>query len=763
MKRYIFRTIFILLVLLITTIYLIGCKENIDDDNDTPDYIYYPDDSQFPLPTGAAWSDNITVAGEMFYFTTMPDEYEEAEFMSNSIYSSEINFHNVSKLPNYSVKNDIPIDAEEGYTRIQEMIVDEAGNIWVAERGEYYYFPDDIAENDPERWHSRIIVKSLIRVRELDNTGAEVSAFDVSNTFANIEFFNVTAFAIDSNGLFYIGSSKSIYVFDNNGNHLFTTDVDWVERLINTPDGAVASLGWAGSVRALFVIDVSQRGIGETINLPIGANRVFSGNDEFSFIFTGDVGIYAIDNITGNVILLLNWMDSNRIYDDLNNITLLSDERIFTTHRNRNSDSSVLAITIFSRVPHIERPDITVLTLATFNFHHDMWNAVVEFNNTSTTHRIEVKDYSGSNPGEITIGDDYWAGLMRLSTEIITGNAPDIIDVSRLPVNQYIARGLLLDLYPLIDADPDLNRTDFLPSILRNIEVDGGLYRIFPFFFIDTMVGNPSRIGSYPGWNIDEFVAVVNANRDLDFPFGMGFTKQELLFTLVLYNIDSFIDWHTGTVFFDSDEFISILEFANTLPDTFHWGDDITDVGLMRSGQQIIRGTSLTNFNEYLMYQALFGGELVFKGFPEENRNGNTIGPSTSFAITTNCSDVEGAWSFIRSFLMPEWQDDHYSMGFPTNQHAFDIRLQEAIEGSDRNPVSMGWEDFTVRWTPLTPEDVDLILALIDSLHGTVGRDQALFDIISEDAARYFNGQATARDAARVIQNRISLYVSEAS
>ncbi|MDR2590378.1 MAG: hypothetical protein LBC71_05270 [Oscillospiraceae bacterium] len=761
MKNYTLRIVLVLLVLSVISISIIGCSRD-SDNNETPDYVYDPDVTQFPLPEGVAWIDNITISEEMIYFTAMPIGYEVEPFVVQSIYSMNIDGSNVRMLPNYSIEINIPTDAEDGYTHIRGLTTDENGNIWVAEQGEYFYFPEGIAD-DEERWRSRIVVLDFVHVRKLDNNGAEISSIDISQISTYRDFHNITAFAVDGNGLFYIGSGSSVYIFANNGNLLFSVDVGQVERLVNTPDGKVAHLGWVGPVRALSIIDVQTRELGETINLSGNANKAFSGNEEFSFIFTNSEGLYVIDTETGDIIQILSWMDSNLLHEGLDNITLLSDGRILATNRNRNREGSDYEIIILSRVPNIERPDITVLTLATFNFQHDMWNAVVEFNNTSTTHRIEVTDYSGSNPGEITFGDDYWAGLMRLSTEIITGNAPDIIDVSRLPVNQYIARGLLLDLYPLIDSDPDLNRTDFLPSILRNIEVDGGLYRIFPFFFIDTMVGNPSRIGSYPGWNIDEFVAVVTANRDLDFPFGMGFTKQELLFTLVLYNMDSFIDWHTGTVSFDSDEFISILEFANTLPDTFFWDDEITDVGLMRSGQQIIRGTSLTNLNEYLMYQALFGGELVFKGFPEENRNGSTIGPSTSFAITTNCSDVEGAWSFIRTFLMEEWQDDNYWMGFPTNQHAFNIRLDEAIEGSNRNPVSMGWEDFTVRWTPLTPEDVDLILELFDSLHGTVGRDQTLLNIIREDAARYFNGQATAREAARVIQNRASTYVSEGS
>jgi len=33
--------------------------------------------------------------------------------------------------------------------------------------------------------------------------------------------------------------------------------------------------------------------------------------------------------------------------------------------------------------------------------------------------------------------------------------------------------------------------------------------------------------------------------------------------------------------------------------------------------------------------------------------------PGTSFAITSKCNDVDGAWAFIRTFLMDDWQYEH--------------------------------------------------------------------------------------------------------
>ena len=39
--------------------------------------------------------------------------------------------------------------------------------------------------------------------------------------------------------------------------------------------------------------------------------------------------------------------------------------------------------------------------------------------------------------------------------------------------------------------------------------------------------------------------------------------------------------------------------------------------------------------------------------------------------------------------------------------------------------------------------------------------DEALFDIIQEEAAAYFTGQKSAQDVASIIQSRAQLYVNE--
>ena len=763
MKRTLLRLLPVFTAVLMVITALAGCLSSSGDDPETPEFVFMPDVMPFPMPEGVAWIDNITVTEESVFFTAMNEWDENAPtFQFSNIYAMNLDGSDVRALPHYNAGIEIPAEAEDGNIQIYALSITDSGDIWVAERGEFFYFPDDIDDDDWERWNARIMVKDFTRVRKLDNTGAEVLSIDISHIPAGHDWFHISAFTIDADNNIYIGAEPKIYVFDSEGRALFDLDVDWVEGFVNMQDGSVAYSGWGNRGRELSIIDVAGKRIGNTIEFPdnINAGNFYSGNDEYSVVFTNGTGLYGIEAETGEVTLLLNWLDSDMSVDGLGNITFLSDGRILVTSQQWNNIGVNHEIIFLTKTPYSELPERTVLTLATFHLDWDIRSAIVQFNRTSTTHRIQVTDYA-----EFNTGDDWQEGLTRLSAEIISGNVPDILDVSNLPFNQYVARDLFIDLYTLIDSDPDLNRSDFVESVLRATEINGGLYKVFPFFSVATMIGNPSVVGSYPGWNMEEFKAVIATNPNADYPLGQGLTNMNLLQVLFMFNMNDYVNWNDGTVHFDSDEFVALLEYANTLPDDYDWDnfEHISEVELILSGRQIIGAINMHDFDDYQMYSALFGGDLVFKGLPAENRNGFSLNARTGFAITSKCRDIDGAWSFLRTFLLEDWQSERTWQGLPVNKNVFDRMVSEAMKENEYGKTTMGWDSFTIEMEPLTQADVDKIMAVLDSINGSVGQDEVIWNIISESASNFFNGTMTVQDAVRVIQNRASIYVAEQS
>jgi hypothetical protein len=169
----------------------------------------------------------------------------------------------------------------------------------------------------------------------------------------------------------------------------------------------------------------------------------------------------------------------------------------------------------------------------------------------------------------------------------------------------------------------------------------------------------------------------------------------------------------------------------------------------------------LGDFTSIQMYQAMFGGEIVFKGFPTESGNGNSLNINSGLSITTRASDRDGAWEFIRGTLMTGWQNENVSWQFPTNKASFDRVIQEA---KTRDGGSIGWgRGMMIDLTPISQAEIDHVMDLINSIQGVSSYDEALMNIVNEGASDFFSGRSSAQDAARIIQNRASIYVAEQS
>ena len=760
MKRTVVSLIIVLIAAMMVTALSTGCNSDSGNGFETPEFVYLPEIIPFPMPEGIEWIDNITVSDDYLYFTAY--EWDENDpFSTVDIYKMDLSGSNMKKLQDYKAVDEYPEDAENGNVQIYSISIDSDGNIWITERGEFYRMPEDANDGDDdywEWWNSRIIVEEFTRVRKLNDMGVELFSFDIGHMFAGSDWYHIRDFAIDADDNIYIGVDTTIHVFDNEGKALFTLDVQYVESLVKLQDGSVAHMGWGARGRDLSKISVSGKSFDGSIEVPNNANDVYPGNDEYSLLFSNNIGLYGTETESGETVLLLSWTDSDITLEGMGAISLLPDGRILILSQTWNNEGSFHELIFLTKTPYSEMPERIDLRLATYHLDWNIRSAIVQFNRTSTTHRIHVTDYS-----EFSTEEDWQAGLNRLSAEIIAGNVPDILDVTNLPFNQYVANDLLMDLYPLIDADPNLSRSDFMESALRATEINGGLYKVFPTFSIVTMMGNPEIVGSYPGWNMDEFIAVLNNNPSADFPLGQGFTKYAFLQALVMFKMDEYVDWDTGKVNFESSDFISLLEFANTLPDDFDWDNYVSEPELIAAGRQIIASTSFSNFDDYQMYKAIFGGDIVFKGLPAENRNGYSLVTHTGFSITNKCKDVDGAWEFLRTFINEDWINENVWRGIPALKGSFDNSIKKAMTEDEHGSRSMGWNGFMLELKPLIQADIDMIKALVDSASGAVGQDDALWTIINECATDFFNGKSSAQDAARVIQNRASIYVSEQS
>ena len=510
--------------------------------------------------------------------------------------------------------------------------------------------------------------------------------------------------------------------------------------------------------------------------------NILPGNDVYAYFFMDNGNIFGERRDNGDVEKVVDWMacdvDSNTI--DSDRFGFLSDGRIVAvTYEYADNGPSKQQILVLNRVDAASVQTKTELTLACLYLDYNLRSQIVRFNKTNPDYRIVVKDYS-----EYATDDDSNAGLTKLNTEIISGNVPDIIaNETGLPLAQYASKGLLEDLWPYIDADPEYSRDKLMAQPLNAAQTEGKLYRLPLDFGVTTAVGLGKVVGEYTTWTLADVNNALSKLPEGATVFNKYYTQAEMLQYCVAMNADSFMNWQDGTCSFDSDEFRALLEFVKPFPTDYDWQSDSedyeSDYTSLKNGKQLLYPTSLSGFSDLYYTFAALNNDIRFVGFPrEDGSSGNAFNASCTLSISTTCKDKSGAWAFIRSTLSDDYQKNLWN--YPIVKSVFEAKAQEAmtqeyetdadgnqILDDDGNPIPISnggmsyGDEPMIELYAVTQEQYDAVMALIDSTTSFVDYDQNVLSIISDEAAGYFAGSKTVEEASKLIQSRVGLYMQE--
>lgn len=612
--------------------------------------------------------------------------------------------------------------------------------------------------------------------RQLDSDGTELCRIDAASLEQTLGADLLGGMTIDGQDRLYAALGGAIAVLDAGGSLLFTVKGDGLwDQLLPLGDGSVGVVSAdAGGSPALLTIDCEKKGWGPSYPLPSDFGSVYPGSGEYLFFYDSGDSLYGCRSGGSQAEKLLGWSAADVNRDLLLTFSLHSDGRISALlQKSGTTWPQTYETALLTPTDASQASEKTVLTFATLALDQDTRARIVEFNKHSSRYRIEIRDYS-----EFNTDGDVTAGLTKLNTEIISGQGPDILHTASLPLSQYAAKGLLEDLWPYLDADPELGRQSVMERALEAAEIDGKLCQVFGSFTIRTAVGAPAVVGDQMGWTLEQLRAALAAMPEGCSIFGQYDTRDSILDTVFSQTLDSYVDWTTGQCRFDSPEFIEALEFCGSFPGSEAEEQEYADERiLLAEGRQMLMTTELADFSGIQICKAIFGGDVTFIGYPAAQGSGSSFCPGTGLAMSSQCRDKEGAWSFIRQVLLPG--ENTYYYGFPVNAAAFRDLAEESMEvvyerdedGSilldeKGEPVqelrgAIFWEGGMAELHATTQAEYEQIMALYEATDTVETRDESILQIVRENAAAYFSGDKTAQEAAQAIQSRVKLYVNE--
>lgn len=353
---------------------------------------------------------------------------------------------------------------------------------------------------------------------------------------------------------------------------------------------------------------------------------------------------------------MLTWTDCDINGSYVRMMQTLEDGRIAVYSENWSSNTKEVAYLTRTEAANVAEKKI--ITLATMFSSQDIQEAVVNFNKQNDTYKVRIVTYFDEST-EWT-ETKYQDAMTALNNAITSSNCPDIIDLTYGNTNSYISKGLLMDLNSYLEGS-SVKREDLMESVLDAYTFGDTLVCVPTGFTISTIMGRASQLGNRTSWTIKDIMEFAAEHPEARL-FSYS-SKGSMLNTCLQYSSDAFIDYSTGKCNFESQEFLDILEFANTFETETEWDREGESFPKQISeGRILLNDLNLYEISEMQMYSLMFNEPVTFIGYPTvDGSSGNRINGRNCYAITTKSSNPDGAWAFIESMLqyeeVSEWEE----------------------------------------------------------------------------------------------------------
>ncbi len=615
-------------------------------------------------------------------------------------------------------------------------------------------------------------------IKKLDSNGNELYKNTVSVENPNEEssvnkYVQSMEVGADDSLLLYVnewdmnGMDKNyIEVYDATGKAKGTIELEgYGNDFVKLSDEQVGIMTWGddGSY-CVQILDTTAMKVGEEINFGTDYVESMKALDEENFLITVNGILYKYNLTTKEKEQYLSWVDANIVSSNVRSYELLEDGSILvaTSTWDRTTYRETCEIAVVSELPAEEAAKIETINLACIFSDSELEQQVIDINKKNPETRIRIKQYY-EDYGDM----DYKDAMAGFITAMTSDPNNDIIyfnggTSSYGDMMNFAAKGLLIDLAPLIEADEEIKREDLMESMLQACTYDEKLVGLPTTFSVQTVVGKVSDVGTEPGWTFADMKALLESKEPGTQLF-YGKNRAWALEMCLNLGYKQFVDMENATCSFDNEAFIEILEFANTFPEEFEWEEGMDETILWNEGKVLLADYNISDFQQIQMYTEIFGEELTYIGYPTTEGNGALLSLSNCFTITKNCENTDAAWKLVREYFLPqEGEDLYYYSGMSIRNDDFDKYCEQAMKDDENGVSSWGWGNFEVEIQPTTQEQVDTVKDLMANLTAVQGSmSTSMMNIINEEAAAYFSGQKSAEEVATIIQSRMQVYLSE--
>lgn len=378
-------------------------------------------------------------------------------------------------------------------------------------------------------------------------------------------------------------------------------------------------------------------------------------------------------------------------------------------------------------------------------------------------YQYAVKRYS---PGNV---DD---SIKALNTQLLNGKGPDILVLDDLPVSSYIEKGILKDVTKLSEALTE--QGELLKPVADSMSQEGKVYGIPGTYLLPVVYGTSAMCEVMK--DLDAFAAYAKEHNTENILGEVGYTLMARLLFYANYQ-DIVKEDHT----WDTDKIEKILTIAKEVGDQGENTQTVEEAfreSQEEEGDALYRRNPFSTGNYFQMYKndEVIGIESIQglmslcypndvaekKGYQMENLH-NLFLPRNILAVNQATKEEKLAEEFIETVLSEKVQDIDSYEGLPVNVKSLE-KYPDIVEKNGTQPFMSNSNNQTGEFYEAgypVKERAEEFVKLAKEIQTPLIIDRTLDTAFVEAAQRFFDGDLTAREAAKEMEQTVETYLSE--
>ena len=427
------------------------------------------------------------------------------------------------------------------------------------------------------------------------------------------------------------------------------------------------------------------------------------------------------DFAAGTMTAILHWADNANT--SVNNYrSILETETGFFAW---NSD--IEAACFYGKLPDGETlEDPTVITLFAGAGSYEIEIAAANFQKLYPQYRIDITASESDEQTELAL------------TELGAGKGYDLYLLYDSQWTQLDDAVFFEDLTRWMEADNTKPLEHSRPSVLPQMQKNGGIYRLPSGYNILTYAANPELLSDNKP---ETFLRASEQGGEELYPFAFNLDYSSQMATRCAID---YVDAAQGTCNFQCDSFyaqLALLRRQKAALDTLPKNLDVADIrdGLLYY-YVILSADSIVYQPGRYLYPEL--KQYVYYAYPSDQDGGCQLEFGSLLSINSQSEQKAGAWAFLSYLLSSAYQQSVYDL--PVN----DTVLQEQFKQ-------------LLAEEKVTQEDIDTFYALVDHAQKADYPTEPIEQIIEEEMAAYLDDAIDEKTTAERIQSRAGLYLME--